>query len=99
MCQTKKKHDSLVLSRSDLWMVWRWHVFRMFTVIFYGHGSTCLLNLSSRLTKRHGNENPWTCLEKDGYVKRALGRTLHQNRKHVLLILCPSFSHKPSFWI
>ena len=23
--QTKKKHDSLVLSRSDLWMVWRWH--------------------------------------------------------------------------
>ena len=25
MCQTKKKHDSLVLSRCDLWIVWRWH--------------------------------------------------------------------------
>ena len=25
MSQTKEKHDSLVLSRSDLWMVWRWH--------------------------------------------------------------------------
>ena len=25
LSQTKEKHDSLVLSRSDLWMVWRWH--------------------------------------------------------------------------
>ena len=25
MSQTKEKHYSLVLSRSGLWMVWRWH--------------------------------------------------------------------------
>ena len=36
MCQTKEKCDSLVLSRSDLWMVWRCHgIPRVYCYYFY----------------------------------------------------------------
>ena len=46
MSQTKEKHDSLVLSRSDLWVVWR------------SHGITCLLFLfRTNSNKGHLDQN------------------------------------------
>ena len=38
MCQTKKKHDSLVLSRFDLWMVWRCHGIPRVIFLFRSNG-------------------------------------------------------------
>ena len=49
--------------------------------------------------KGYWNENRWRYQGKDTYAKRALGRTLHQKRNHFSVILCASFSHKPSCWI
>ena len=43
MSQTKEKHDSLVLSRSDLWVVWR------------SHGITCLLLFLFRTNSNKGH--------------------------------------------
>ena len=67
-----------------------------YSSLFYGHGLTCVLDLSSRL-KCHWNENQWRCLGKDVCAKCVLGRILHQNRNHVSLILCFFFSDKPNF--
>ena len=54
--------------------------------IFYGHGSTCVLNLSSDFGKRHWNENQWRWMEKDQSRKNSsvhLAEYLNQNRNHV----------------
>ena len=52
------------------------------------------IKTSVKVTDTRIDEGVW---KKDSYAKRALGRTLHQNRNHVSPILSASFSHKPSF--
>ena len=38
--QTKEKHDSHILSRSNLWMVWRWHgIPRLLLFLFRTNGN------------------------------------------------------------
>ena len=60
-----------------------------YSFLFYGHESTRVLNLHQNFGEHHWNGNR---LKKESFAKRALGRTLHQNRNHVSLILYTSFS-------
>ena len=54
------------------------------------------IKTSVNVTETRTDGGAWN---KISCAKRALGITLHQSRKRVSLILCASFSLKPSFQI